>query len=243
MSIHNDSLVEVAKYAWKKEWADIKTIIENRRIPTLFHFTPLENLESILTNGLIPRDELMQRKIPFKPTDNLRSDGITAGTCFSITKPNMGLLRHKRNHGEGNIAVLECTANTLLLYPFVAFPGNAAGGIFVKDKSDNVHRYIGINGLKNLFLNKELRKERKLSADAPTDNQSEIIFLEKIDMNRILRIHIPIEINPQLMTKYKQFVDESDALNFHFPCDCDFFATGYVPFVGAGRFSFDWFTS
>jgi hypothetical protein len=92
-------------------------------------------------------------------------------------------------------------------------------------------------------LNKELRKERKLSADAPTDNQSEIIFLEKIDMNRILRIHIPIEIDPQLMTKYKQFVDASDALNFHFPCDCDFFATGYVPFVGAGRFSFDWFTS
>ena len=241
MSTSSNSIVDIAKYAWKKEWAEIKTIIENRRIPTLFHFTPIENLESILTNGLIPRDELVQQGIPFKQTDDLRLDGITAGTCFSITKPNMGLLRQKRIHGEGNIAVLECAANTLLLYPFVAFPGNAAGGNFAKDKSENTHRYVGINGLKNLFLNKELRKNRKLAAEAPTDNQSEIIFLEKIDMNRILRIHIPIEVDPQLIIKYKQFVDESDSLNFHFPCDCDFFATEPGAFVGAGRFSLDWF--
>ena len=154
----------------------------------------------------------------------------------------MGLLRHKHNYGEGVIAVLECAANTLLLYPFVAFPGNAAGGNFVKDKSENTHRYIGINGLKNLFLNKELRKNRKLAAEAPTDNQSEIIFLERIDMNRIMRIHIPREISSELVNKYRNILDESDSLNFHFPCDCDFFATGYVPFVGAGRFSFDWFS-
>ncbi len=241
MSLDNDSLIEIAKYAWKKEWDEIKTIIENRKIPTLFHFTPIENLESILTHGLIPRDELVRQNIQFKSTDDLRLDGITGGTCFSITMPNMGLLRQKRNHGQDRIAVLECAANTLLLYPFVAFPSNAAGGIFLKDKSENTHRYVGISGLKNLFLNRELRKNRNLAAESPTDNQSEIIFLEKINMNRILRIHIPVEIDPKIITNYKQFVEESDALNFHYPCDCDFFATGYVPFVGAGRFSFDWF--
>ena len=242
MSTNNNSFVEIAKFAWKKEWDEIKTIIENRRIPTLFHFTPVENLDSILTNGLIPRDELIEQKIPFKATDDLRFDGITVGTCFSITKPNMGLLRQKRKYGESTIVVLECAANTLLLYPFLAFPGNAAGGNFVKDKSENTHRYVGINGLKNLFLNKDLRKNRKLSAEAPTDNQSEIIFLEKIDMKKITRIHIPSEISHELVSRYNKFVDESDSLNFHFPCDCDFFATGYVPYVGAGRFSFDWFT-
>lgn len=242
MSTIDNSFVDTAKYAWRKEWDDIKTIIENRRIPTLFHFTPIENLESILINGLIPRDELIQQQIPFKTTDDLRLDGITGGTCFSITKPNMGLLRQKRKYGDGTIVVLECAANTLLLYPFVAFPGNAAGGHFVKDKSENIHRYVGINGLKNLFLNEELRKSRKLLPDAPTDNQSEIIFLEKIAMNRIMKIHLPREISSDFMSIHQQIFNEVETLSIHFPCDCDFFATGYVPYVGAGRFSFDWFS-
>ena len=242
MSSIDNSFIETAKYAWKKEKDYIKTIIENRKIPTLFHFTPVENLESIIANGLIPRDELIQQKIPFKATDDLRLDGITGGICFSITKPNMGLLRQKRKYGDGTIVVLECAANTLLLYPFVAFPGNAAGGNFIKDKSENFQRYVGINGLKNLFLNKDLRKSRNLLPDAPTDNQSEIIFLEKIDTDRIMKIHLPREISPELVNKYQQFFDELETLNVHFPCDCDFLATGYVPYVGAGRFTFDWFS-
>jgi hypothetical protein len=240
---HNDSLVEIAKYAWKKEWDEIKNIIENRQIPTLFHFTPVENLESILTHGLIPREELDQKKIEFKPTDDLRLDGIKAGICFSITKPNMGLLRRKSNERENKIVVLECPANTLLLYPFIAFPGNAAGGNFVKDQTENLDRYVGISGLRNLFLNEELRKIRKMSIDEPTDNQSEIIFLESIEISRKLKVHIPNQIDPQLVNKHRQFIDDNDSLNFHYPCDCDFFAKGYVPFVGAGRFSFDWFTN
>lgn len=242
MTKANNLLVEIAKYAWVKEWDEIKTIIENRKIPTLFHFTPIENLESILKNGLIPRDELAQQNIQFKATDDLRMDGITSGTCFSITNPNMGLLRQKRNHKEENIVVLECAANTLLLYPFVAFPGNAASGTFVRDKAENTHRYVGINGLKNLFLNRELRKNRKLSMAAPTDNQSEIIFLEKIDMNRIMKIHISGEVSTQLINEYRNLIDESTSLEFHFPCNCDFLASGYVPIVGAGRFSLDWFS-
>ena len=242
MDLDFDSFTEIAKKIWKEEWSEINKFIVSRKIPILFHFTPIENLASILETGLMSRQELTTQNITFKPTDNMRLDGITSGTCFSITKPNLGLLRQKRNISQNNIVVLECAANTLLLYPFVAFPGNAASGAFANDKSENTHRYTGINGLKNLYLNKSLRTKYTLNINEPTDNQSEIIFLENIAVNRILRVHVPGGTNFQAINEHNEIIQETDTPDFHFPCDCDFLSNGYVPFAGVGRFSFDWFS-
>jgi hypothetical protein len=235
--------VEIADQAietWQKEKGRIAEFLEKRRIPKLFHFTPIENLVSILENGLSPRQHLISKNIKFKSTDELRLDGLTNGTCFSLSNPNMGLLRQKRNISENKIAVLECTANTLLLYPFIAFPGNAASGTFAQDKSLNIHRYIGIEGLRNLFLNNDIRTKNRLSIHEPTDNQSEIIFLETIAVDRILTIHIPSEIDDALQGDLAGVDQTSIASDFHQPCDCTFFSSKFS-FVGAGKFSFDWF--
>ena len=241
MKIEYEPMIQQAIQTWEKERSLIADFLEKRGIPSIFHFTPIENLASILERGISSKQKLMDQDITFKTTDDLRLDGLASGICFSISNPNLGLLRQKRSLAQNSMAVLECATHTILSFPFIAFPGNAASSTFAGDKTENFHRYIGIEGLKNLFLNQDIRTKNRIALHEPTDNQSEIIFLKTISHDRILKIHIPNEVDATL----QKFIAEIDrttiSSDFHQPCDCKFFSNNF-PYVGAGRFSFDWFT-
>lgn len=62
--------------------------INRRQIRYLVHFTRISNLESILTNGFVPRNILKNRGIPCKCNDCVRADERVDCTCFSIEYPN-----------------------------------------------------------------------------------------------------------------------------------------------------------
>ena len=70
--------------------SSIQQVIENRQIKGLVHFTRLENLVSILHNGIVPRSYLFDDNIPITGmvNDALRLDGKQHGSCFSISFPN-----------------------------------------------------------------------------------------------------------------------------------------------------------
>ena len=242
MNFEQESMVQQAIATWEKERSLIINFLETRRIPKIFHFTPIENLASILELGILSRQKLIDEGIKFKPTDDLRLDGLPSGICFSISTPNMGLLKQKRNLAQNSIAVLECATHTLISFPFISFPGNAASSAFAEDKTENFHRYIGVEGLKNLFLNQEIRNRNGIAINQPTDNQSEIIFLETISNDRILKIHLPNQLDATLEKSIAEIDPTNIGLDFHKPCNCNFFSNN-SPYIGAGRFSFDWFTS
>jgi hypothetical protein len=60
----------------------------SRRIDTLVHFTRLENLASVLADGLVPRSVLegQARRAIFN--DGLRTDGHKDAVCLSVSFPN-----------------------------------------------------------------------------------------------------------------------------------------------------------
>ena len=64
---------------------DIKKILDERGIKVLLHFTQLENLPSILRDGLKTKDDLDDQA---KCNDELRLDNHTDTISMSVHHPN-----------------------------------------------------------------------------------------------------------------------------------------------------------
>ncbi|KRQ86502.1 hypothetical protein ABG79_01711 [Caloramator mitchellensis] len=75
----------------KKEQEKIKEIIERRKIKHLIHFTRIENLSSILENGLMPISILFDKEICYIGNDRNRLDEMLDCISCSVTFPNYKL--------------------------------------------------------------------------------------------------------------------------------------------------------
>lgn len=71
-----------------------------RNIKYLYHFTRLGNLQSILTQGLLPRDQCAARQITPLINDQLRLD-YTDGICLTIAFPNYKMFYPLRCNNPG----------------------------------------------------------------------------------------------------------------------------------------------
>lgn len=66
----------------------IQSIVAQRGIEHLVHFTRVDNLASIMQNGIIPIANTAQNQINPVINDPYRWDGHTNASCLSITRPN-----------------------------------------------------------------------------------------------------------------------------------------------------------
>ena len=70
-----------------------KSIIDERGIDHLVHFTDLRNLESILEHGILTRKELESSDIvQALGNGDARFDGNKDATCCSVQYPNLSLI-------------------------------------------------------------------------------------------------------------------------------------------------------
>jgi hypothetical protein len=193
--------------------------LNRRKIKNLFHFTHVDNLESIFKFGLKPKAVLSDESINFIETDNERLDGITQSISFSLEYPNEWLLRHKIRQFGTKFVVLQLPASLLLTHPFLAFPGNAAGGAFLEHRLDNPNEYIGLRGVQNMFLSPHVRNLNNLESNQPTDIQAEILLLRAVDPSAITKVHIPKNIEKSI-----NFPILFPTHSYHLECDCTFFS-------------------
>jgi len=188
-------LMETAKLAISRDFSKISTILLQKEIKKIVHFTHSSNIKSILDLGLHSRTYLRSNKIDFRETDKERFDGLPNGFSCSITTPNLSMLKTKEAAIGKDFIVLEISSNSLLTSSFAAFPGNAATGVINRDAATNSNDYVGARGLGNLFLNVNERRIHSRSTSEPTDFQSEIVFFESILPDRIRGIHVPSYIS------------------------------------------------
>lgn len=215
--------INSAKTAQKRDFELITTFLRQKKIKKLFHFTHISNLESILLNGIRTRQYLDFTKANYQFTDPDRLDNFTESISFSIGEPNRLLLPRKNFDFEHQLVLLEVSANTLLTQNFAAFPSNAASGYFQSEILNNPDRYVGIRGLEGIYLNSQLRNRERLPLDVPTDTQSEILFFQPIEANKIQKIHIssnfPLVMRPTV--DKLRLVDEVP--KFELVCKCELF--------------------
>lgn len=168
----------------------IKNILDQREIRYLCHFTRLENLESILAYGLIPRDNLYHPI--FNPNcrsgingifnDKIRIDEKTNATCLSIAFPNSKMFYKLRCEQENSQWVVIVLYSTLLLNKNCAFyPTNAANNSV---KYCSVDSFQGENALARLFCGTDEERESLLLKD-PTDIQAEVLVFDNIETDYI----------------------------------------------------------
>ncbi len=88
-----------------------------RGITALYHFTPLANLASILTHGLLSRQDLDDAGLGYTYTDALRLDGQVNGLSLSIHDINRDMFAQKQRQSRAAWVILELHPDPLWTHP------------------------------------------------------------------------------------------------------------------------------
>jgi hypothetical protein len=233
-----NGLTEVLSLALRSQDAERYRVVgelNRRKIKHLYHFTHIDNLESILRFGLRPKTILNDEGISFVETDPDRLDEITQSVSFSLEYPNEWLLKSKIKSFGNKFVMLQLPASLLLSHPFLAFPGNAAGGVFRDHRISNPSEYIGLRGIQNMFLSPHVRNLNKLESNEPTDIQAEVLILSPVGVEQVKTIHVPENIDSVV-----NFSILFPKVDFHFSCSCDYFQPYVQKPYDHRRFNVSW---
>ena len=132
---------------------DAYDFLSNERdVESLVHFTPIENLKSILENGLIPHKMLPAGA---NVIDSERLDRMTDCNCLSVTFPNNFMLYSKSN--LHSFVILRISPEIIRDKGFndVYFmPSNAARHEFLGKHAD----FRGLTAAKKMFYNRAVER-------------------------------------------------------------------------------------
>ena len=173
----------------------LEQFILARNINRFYHFTSVDNIESIFEHGFLGVQELIKLGVNYSLSDYSREDPIENGVCFSISYPNEYMMLHKIRNGR-KLVLLELTQTLQILKNnlFIASPGNF-GSFKVKNHFQQwPELFSGGQGLSNLFNNHKIRQKYNLSPNEPTDPRSEIIILEPLNSKFISKVIFPPDL-------------------------------------------------
>ena len=179
----------------KNEQADkIKEIVTRRKIEHLVHFTRIDNLNSILNNGLIPVSMQKKMKIPSVRNDEQRIDSKLDCTSCSIAFPNYKLFYTFREYKfpESGWVVIVLDKDALFSPSNITYycQTNAAG---VFPRISSAKELCTATAFENMFCDSITTKENKVIQRASllisdyitTDPQAEVLISEAIDKKYI----------------------------------------------------------
>ncbi|MCP5170220.1 MAG: DUF4433 domain-containing protein [Hahellaceae bacterium] len=167
---------------------EIKTFSNERNIKQLIHFTRYENLESILLNGLVTRNELDELSNDFYTNDILRLDGRKNSISLSISFPNYKMFYKYRmiSKAKGWI-VLFLSPEVLWHYNCLFCMHNAAD---LRISTRSIASLSGVDSFKEMFFDEptNTRLMQRLEEFYTTDPQAEVLVLDNVPLNYILSI-------------------------------------------------------
>lgn len=191
-----------------KTQREIKDFIKKRNIITLAHFTQLENLDSILKNGLLSKNDLAIKQISYEHNDQLRLEGKNNALCLSISFPNYKMFYKYRCEKKGEWCVLALDPSILYEKNCLFCISNAASSSELT-RSDS--EKMNLPGLKKLFYDATLYRDSiNLPKRYTTNPQAEVLVLDSIEPKYINGIHFD-----RKHKKFHEFVSKYPKLNFH----------------------------
>ena len=158
--------------------------LKERNIEILTHFTLLENLDTIFHWGLLSRNELAKRNIPFSFNDLERHEGQLDAICCSVSFPNYKNFYYKRCNDPRDMCVLVIDANVLLSSQFKSSWYNAA-------KGNGCYICNGVEGFMDLFSERPGHPNRDklgIPNHYPTNPQAEVLILHEVNLSYIKKV-------------------------------------------------------
>ena len=204
----------------------LKTIVKQRGIRWLVHFTHINNLQSILDRGIIPREEVekivdygiilfdnpqsdyKRKNNEIVLPDDLRLDGKNT-SCLSIMFPNNKVLWHKRqSYGDKNVVFILLKSDVLWDYNCAFYPINAADR---RVRHDPIEKYQSVEAFEYLFSDEvnNIKRETNLKPFLPTDVQAEILVFDTINIDYIHKCVLHNNLNDkavELSIRYPDIV-------------------------------------
>jgi len=156
--------------------------VESRGINFVWHFTRVENLDGILSHGLLARTEIEAREISCLYNDGYRYDGCVDAVCCSIGFPNYKMFYSLRQSQPGSEWVVVALQPCVLWEKECAFCASNAASSAVS--CTPLAQRKGKAAFLSLFNEIEGKPERKalgLPDACPTDPQAEVLVFGNIE--------------------------------------------------------------
>lgn len=181
--------------------------VKNRGINYLWHFTKIENLDSILSNGLTPRRTLEAQSANVGYNDQYRLDGHKDANCLSLGHPNYKMFYSLRCQNSAQEWVVIAIKPEILWIKDCAFCHENAASNSVT--SIPIQQRKGLAAFSKMFdavAGKPDRPTLKLPDDCPTNPQAEILAFGVIEPEYIIGAITPTKaIETDLKSKYPNF--------------------------------------
>ncbi|WP_137918366.1 DarT ssDNA thymidine ADP-ribosyltransferase family protein [Hydrogenophaga sp. 2FB] len=180
--------------------ATIEQECATRNIDRLFHFTPVEHLDSILKHGLLTPRTCAVRSVAYKANDAARYDGQDA-ICLSIEWPNWSLFWSFRQRDTSKHWALLQLKHSLLWEKRVCFNSTNAA-----DNSMSSLTFLarqGVGKFVELFDDYGLKKRVDLNIPAhqTTNPQAEVLCIDNIEPTYVTDVHL---LDVDLYRRYKE---------------------------------------
>lgn len=167
---------------------------KNRRIFYLTHFTRLENLTSILKNGLLSRAAMKSDSefAAVKFNEPQLPSAWQWTVSLNISFPNYRLFYKLQERSGYDWIVLLFDINLLLDQPFYYFPYPAASLIHTPHFQKAISPYLQrLQSFEKLFTDTEnvQRSMLEIPDSYPTNPQSEVLTFSPVSMQALREVH------------------------------------------------------
>ena len=225
--------VKVSPYREKADATEFEEVIEKLHIRRLFHFTPLDNLASIIKTGhILSRKYLEDNGLAAVTNDPYRWDGELNHINTSLTLPNLYLYNCFQGRYRGRQSVLLELDPALIYKQGSLFTFTNAGSAVGKTPEN---KGLTLDHFKRIFeINVDEPQDlfNRIVFSFTIDTQAEVMVEEYIPLNMVKAIHtddqviltdlkerklpanIPVEYSPHWFelrsAKYRIFQEEID---------------------------------
>lgn len=198
-------------YVRLSDVSQLVVFLRERSVCHLVHFTHINNLTSIVKQGILPRTSVKEKGIV---SDDTRLDGNEEYGCFSLTYPNYLMLYQKRKRNPGQYIILMIDIEALSEIKeegILFFPGNAARSDL---RGKGGHGTAAIEAMfADNILSKDgisiRREEQHLESQYTTDPQAEVQVKVAIPVKYIRTIYVE---DNEMKSKVKSLISGADIM-------------------------------
>lgn len=204
----------------------IKLDVKKRRIEYLIHFTSINNLRSILNQGLSSIQFLKQTKTQYDFNDAIRLDGHPNSISLSVMFPNYSMLSKYRLYSDEpkDMIILALEPSIIWEKDCAFYYNNAANNVF---KGISLPTFKTFNSWENMFAEEVDNRNRSIlniPNNYTTNPQAEILVFNSIEPRYIKEIlfesqtmydkyedsipdtDIPIYLHPDIYSSRKDYI-------------------------------------
>lgn len=170
---------------------EIRKHVEKLGITSLYHFTRIENIPSIMEHGVLSLEEIGKRKISAVTNDERRFDGRVEGISVSVSFPNYKMFaKYRYDLPEVKWTVLEIDPRVLWEKDCAFFKHNAADG---RVNDIPLHFLKGLAAFRRIFSGEQVHLASE-SGDIraifdPVDVQAEVMVFDVIEPGMIKKAY------------------------------------------------------